>query len=130
MKRVEREEKSEKIILLRDNLDDILVMYDMNITAKGEIILKKLANDERLIKYKNFLINSGNISIDNSDFCKRFGTLHDLFYDLISEKISLKKAATEQNQMKKIILELRNFGLLEEKEKTEGAININNAIVL
>ena len=42
IKRVEKEEKSERIVLLRDNLDDIFVTYDMNITAKGEDILKNL----------------------------------------------------------------------------------------
>ena len=47
--KVEKEEKSEKIALLRDNLDNIFVTYDMNITTKGENILKKLANDEKVI---------------------------------------------------------------------------------
>ena len=54
IKKVEKEEKSERIVLLRDNLNDILVADDMNITAKGENILKKLANDERMINYKFF----------------------------------------------------------------------------
>ena len=38
--------------LLRDNLNNVLMNYDMNINFKGENILKKLADDERNIKYK------------------------------------------------------------------------------
>ena len=57
IKKVEKEEKSERIVLLRDNLNDILVADDMNITAKGENILKKLANDERMINYNFFFLN-------------------------------------------------------------------------
>ena len=58
IKKAGKEEKSEKIMLLRDNLHDILVTYNMNITAKGEDILKKLANDEGMINYKNFFFKT------------------------------------------------------------------------
>ena len=57
IKRAEKEEKSERILLLKDNSDNILLDYDeMNITAKGNDILKKLANDERMITTKNFFL--------------------------------------------------------------------------
>ena len=99
IKRVEREDKSGKIILLRDNLDSILLEYgEINIDSKGEDILKKLANDERMINCKNLIFKSGSPAIDNYYFFKRFGTLHDLFYDLISDKLSLKRAAIEQKK--------------------------------
>ena len=39
IEKLEREEKSEKIVLLKDNLDDILVACNINITTKGENIL-------------------------------------------------------------------------------------------
>ena len=68
----------------------------MNITNKGEDIVKKLANDERMIK---FVFKTGNPIINNYDFYKRFGTLYDLFYDLISETIRIKKAVKEQSEM-------------------------------
>ena len=86
--------------MLRDNLDNILLEYgEINIDSKGEDILKKLLDDERIINYKNLFFKSGSPAIYNYDFFKRFGTLFDLFYDLISDKLSLKKAAIEQNEM-------------------------------
>ena len=125
IKRAEKKEKSGRIVLLRDNLDDILVTYDMNITAKGEDILKKLANDERMINCKNLLFKSGNSTINNHDFYKRFGTLYDLLYDLISETKTIKTAVIEQNEMITKINEVRKFVLLEEEsinKKRRGAI--------
>ena len=87
-------------MLLRDCLEDILQDYrELNITAKGEDILKKLGNDERMINCRNFFVKPGNPAIDNYDFFKRFGTLYGLLYDLISETINIKKAAKEQNEM-------------------------------
>ena len=57
IKRAEKEEKSERILLLKDNSDNILLDYDeMNITAKGNDILKKFANDERMITTKFFFL--------------------------------------------------------------------------
>ena len=56
IKRVEKEEKSERMVVLRNNLDDILAPYDMNITVEREDILKKLANNERMIDYKNLFL--------------------------------------------------------------------------
>ena len=70
----------------------------MNISAKGEDIIKKLATDERMINYENLFFKTGNPAIDDYDFLKRFGTLYDLFYDLISETISIKKQ--QKNKMK------------------------------
>ena len=100
IKRVEKEEGSRKTVLLRDGLKNILQDYgEINITAKGEDILKKLANDERMINYENLFFKIGNPSIDNYHYLKRFSSLYDFFYDLISETISIKKAAKEQNEM-------------------------------
>ena len=39
---MEEEEKSEKIVLLRDNLNGNLVTYDPNITLKEKIFFKNL----------------------------------------------------------------------------------------
>ena len=107
--------------MLKDNLDDFLTSYDLNITAKGKDVLENLANN-----YKNLFFKSGNPTIDNYDFLKRFGTLYDFLLDLLSEKISLKKAAIEQNEMIEKIVELKIFVLLEEKnidkEKSKGAM--------
>ena len=49
-------------MLLRDNLDSILMEYDMNITDKGKDILK-----------------TGNPAIDKNYFLTKFDTLYDLF---------------------------------------------------
>ena len=57
-----------KIVLLRDNLDDILVVYDINISNRGTYILKKLVHDEKYINYKNLFFKSGNSIISNYDF--------------------------------------------------------------
>ena len=99
IKRVKKEEKSERIVLLRNNLDDILVTYKMNITAKGEDILKKLANDERMINHNNLLFKTGNPIINNYDFYQKFGTLYDFLIDLLNETISITKAKKEQHEM-------------------------------
>ena len=52
--------------------------------------------------------------------------MYDFLLDLLSEKISLKKAAIEQNEMIEKIVELKIFVLLEEKnidkEKSKGAM--------
>ena len=62
---------------------------------------------------------AGNPTIDKYDFFKRFGTLYNLLIDLLSKKISFKKAGLEQNEMIDKIIELRNFILLEEKNKNK-----------
>ena len=98
----------------------------MNITNRGKDILKKVADDEKTINYKNLFFKSGNPIVNNYGFFKRFGTLYDFLIDLLSKKISLEKAAIEQNEMLNKIFELRDFVLLEKeninKEKSKGAI--------
>ena len=126
VEKLEMEEKSEKIVLLKDNLDDIVTAYDMNITAKGKDVLKKVADHENGINYKNLFFKSGIPTISNYDFLKRFGTLYDFLIDLLNKKTSLKKAALEQAKMIDKKRELKDFLLLEEKninkEKDKSAI--------
>ena len=43
----------------------------MNITVKREDILKKFANNERVINYKNLFFKTGNPAIDNYDFFEK-----------------------------------------------------------
>ena len=93
-----------------------MIANDVNITIKGKYILKKVANDERIISYKNLLLKSGNRTIDNYDFFLIFGALYDLLINLLNMKISFKKAALQQKEMVNKILELRNFVLLEQKK--------------
>ena len=61
----------------------------------------------------------GDPFINNFDFLKSFGTLYDLWIDLLNEK--LRK---EQNEMTEKIEELKNFTRLEEvsitKTKTQS----------
>ena len=57
-------------MLLRDRLDKILISYDMIFTTKGENILKKVAEDERLINYNNLFFKTGDPIINNYDFLK------------------------------------------------------------
>ena len=87
----------------------------MNITAEGEYILKRLANNERMINYKNLLFKESNPTIDNYDFLKRFGTLYDFLIDLLNEIIGIIKATEEQNEMITKINEPGNFVLLKEE---------------
>ena len=98
----------------------------MNITAEGEDIHKKLANNERMISYKNLLFKGGNPTVNNCDFLKRCGTLYGFLIDLLNERIGIIKATKEQNEMITKINEPRNFMLLEEesidKEKGKGTI--------
>ena len=123
IEKIEREEKSKKTVLLKDNLDNILMIYDMNISIEGKNILKKLADDERNIKYKN----SDNPAINNYYFFKRFGTLYDLLIDLLSDKISLRKVKIDQNEIITKIQKLRNFVLLEEEKIDKGVIKKGKA---
>ena len=112
--------------MLKNNLDDILLNYELNIGSEGKNILKELADDERNINYKSLFFKSGNPTIDNYDFFKRFGTLYDLLINLLTKKISLKRAELEQSEMMDKIIELGKFVSLEEentdKERSKGAI--------
>ena len=90
--------KLEEILLLTNNLNGILMTYDINFTKKGENILKNLVNDKKMINYQNLLFKTGNPIIGNFDFLKRFGTLNDLLTDLLNRKISTIKV--KKNKMK------------------------------
>ena len=92
--------------------------FDMNFTNEGENILKKAVNDERMINYSNLFFKTGDSIIENFDFSKRVGTLHDLLINLINEEISTYKAVKEQNEMINKIEELKDFISLEEKSIT------------
>ena len=63
VKRIEKEKKSGKIVLLKDDLDDIFINFDINFTEKGEDILKKLATDERMINYNNLFLEQVILSL-------------------------------------------------------------------
>ena len=58
-------------MLLRDELDNILIHYDINLSVIGEKILKIFTDDERLIKYNNLFFKSGNPIVSNYDFFKK-----------------------------------------------------------
>ena len=64
-----------------------------------------------MINCKSLFFKSGNPAIDNYDFFKRFDTLYDFLTDLLDARISIIKAAKEQNEM----ATLGDFVLLEEK---------------
>ena len=100
-------------MLLKDNLDGILMNFYMNFTYEGANILKKIAKDERMINYNHWFFITGDPIIKNFDFLKRFGTLYDMLLDLLNKKISTIKAVKEQLDEKKIE-ELKNFIVLEE----------------
>ena len=63
VKRIEKEKKSGKIELLKDDLDDIFINFDINFTEKGEDILKKVATDERMINYNNLFLEQVILSL-------------------------------------------------------------------
>ena len=63
VKRIEKEKKSGKIVLLKDDLDDIFINFDINFTEKGEDILKKVATDERMINYNNLFLEQVILSL-------------------------------------------------------------------
>ena len=93
------------------------MVCDMNISIKGKNILKKLADDERSINYKNMFFKSGSLAFDNYDFFKRFGALYDLLIDLRNEKIGLRKAKIEENEMITKVKGLKIFLLCQRKKK-------------
>ena len=99
MGNIKKKEKLEEILLLTNNLNGILMTYDINFTKKGENILKNLVIDKKIINYQNLLFKTDNPIIDNNfDFFKRFGTLYDLLTDLLNRKISTIKV--KKNKMK------------------------------
>ena len=63
----------------------------MSFTNKGQDTIKKLARDEKMINYGHLIFETGNPNIKNFDFFKRFGTLYELFTDLLDEKIKQNK---------------------------------------
>lgn len=68
---------------------------DMSFTNKEQDTIKKLARDEKMINYGNLIFETGNPNIKNFDFFKRFGTLYELFTDLLDEKIKQNKNEQE-----------------------------------
>ena len=48
--------------------------FDTSFTNEGGNILKKVARDEKIIKYNNLLFKTGDPIIKKIDFLKRFGT--------------------------------------------------------
>ena len=67
------------------------MVFDMSFTNKGQDTIKKLARDEKIINYGHLIFETGNPNIKNFDFFKRFGTLYELFTDLLDEKIKQNK---------------------------------------
>lgn len=63
-KKIEKEEKPGQIVLLNDILD----VFGMNFSSKGEDILKKLAKDERMISYNDLFFKTGDGIIENFGF--------------------------------------------------------------
>ena len=124
MKKIEteEEEKPYEVNLLKNKFygeDGIFINYALNFSDGGKEILKKTATDERMINYNNFLFETANPFINNFDFLKRFGSLHDLLIDVLNEKINIFEAAEEQNEMIKKIAELKGLILLEEESITK-----------
>ena len=68
--------------MLKDDLNDILMNFDMNFTNQTKNILKKAASDERIINHNNLVFKTGDPNLKDFDFLKRFGTLHGLSIDL------------------------------------------------
>ena len=69
VEKIEKKEKSGEIIMLKDNLNDILDVFEMNFnTNNGGNILKKLVKDERMINYNNLSFKTGDPSIKNLTF--------------------------------------------------------------
>ena len=63
-KNIEKGETSRNIMLLEDNLNDILMNFDMNFTSEPKNILKKAATDDLFFK-------TGDPIIKNFDFLKK-----------------------------------------------------------
>ena len=93
-------------MLLKNNVNDTIMAFDMSFTNKGKDTIKKLARDEKMINYGKLIFETGNPDIKNFDFFKTFGTLYELFTDLLDEKISMDKATQEQIGMIEKIEEL------------------------
>ena len=56
-----KEEKSGRIMLLREDLDNILMKCGVNITDEGEDVLKQFAKkEEKLINYDNLFFKTTN----------------------------------------------------------------------
>lgn len=55
-------------MLLKDNLNDVLDVFGMNFSNKGEDILKKLAKDERMINYNDLFFKTGDGIIESFGF--------------------------------------------------------------
>ena len=89
--------------------------FDMNFTNQTKNILKKAASNERMINHNNLVFKTGDPNLKNFDFLKRFGTLHDLYIDLLYEEITTNKAVKEQNEIRIKLKQPKNFILLEEK---------------
>ena len=82
IRKLKGKKNKKKITLLKDNLNNILEVFEKNFDNKGKSILKKNAND-RMINYNNLVFKRGNLFINNFGFLKTFRTLYDLLTDLL-----------------------------------------------
>ena len=57
-------------MLLRYNVNDISMTFDINFTKKRKDILKKLARDEKMIKYNSSYINQVILVLKHLTFLK------------------------------------------------------------
>ena len=62
-----------------------------------------------MINYDNLFFKTGNPIIKIFDFLKRFGTLFDLFTNLLDKKINTFRAAEEQKEMINKLEELKKL---------------------
>ena len=63
--------------------------YVFNFTLNGKNVITDIANEEQNINYNNLIFRSGEPSIKNFDFLKRFWTLYDLLINLLMKKRAL-----------------------------------------
>ena len=113
-----KKDESEKIVLSKDNIDEISITFDMNFNNTNKNILKRLARDERMINYSILSFKTGNPGIKKFDLFKRFLTIFNILINLIKEKITVNEAKQKRKEMIEKIDKLKSFILLKEESIT------------
>ena len=90
--------EKDKIVYLRDEIDELFEIYPNSFDKKSKSLLSTLAKNESSINYKNLsykiLILNG--VFDEFNFFKKYGTLYSLLKDLVTRKMTINSANANQ----------------------------------
>ena len=85
-------------IVYHDEIDELFSMYPNSFDKKGKSLLNTLPKDESSINYKNlsYKMLLLNHVFHEFNFFKKYGALYSLLKDLVTRKMAINSANTDQ----------------------------------